>query len=141
MRIHTKILLSLPLVVILSGCAAFSAIGGFVSSLGTTNNSGSQKTLKVDADLSNQQGDNEYSGSKSSVETKNITGKNNVSGESQQNYEASEITINQSSLLEIVLISFLVAMGMCLVFWWLPRPKHAQKIIDSIKSAKNKTKG
>lgn len=127
----SKILIITPLVISLSSCAWLGAVGGWVSSLGTTNNSGSQKSLSIDTELSNQQGDNNYTGQGGKVKTDKIQ-QSKVAGNNQNNYQASSLTVNQDSFWKTLwafIIGFvLCAIAMFLFGLYLPQPKHVQKI-------------
>lgn len=130
-NILSKISITLLLTASLSSCAWLSAVGGWVSSLGTTNNSGSQKSLSIDTELSNQQGDNNYTGQGGKVNTKQIQ-QSKVAGNNQNNYQASSLTVNQDSFWK-TLWAFVVGFSLCgvaifLFGLYLPQPKHVQKI-------------
>lgn len=126
-----RILTLIPLVVSLSSCAWLGAVGGWVSGLGTSNNSGSQKSLSIDTDLSNQQGDNNYTGQGGKVQTDKIQ-QSKVAGNNQNNYQASSLTVNQDSFWKTLwafIIGFvLCAAAMFLFGLYLPQPKHVQKV-------------
>lgn len=130
-NIFNRILILTPLILSLSSCAWLGAVSGLVSGLGATNNSGSQESLSLDTELSNQQGDNNYTGQGGKVKTDKIQ-QSKVAGNNQNNYSASSLTVNHDSFWKTLwafIIGFILcAVAMFLFGLYLPQPKHTQKL-------------
>lgn len=95
MNTKLKISLITAMILFISGCSFLGSALDLISSMGSSsNNSGSQKTLTVDTDLNNQQGDNNYTGQGGKVTTKKIQ-RSKVAGNDQNNFQANTITIKK----------------------------------------------
>jgi hypothetical protein len=99
--------------------------------------SGDDKSINVDTDL--QAGDRDYKGIGGTSKVDKNSG--NVAGNNQNNYKASKLTVNESDFWS-TLLSFIVGFLLCglatfFAGWYLPQPKHLQKLKKIIKKPKS----
>lgn len=95
------------LIMNLSGCAYLADMASLFSS-------GSGTSISTSLDLQN--GNNAYTGV-STIEK----------------YNAESITINSTSLCEIIIVLIVGFILSSIIFWWIPQPNHAKNIGGKIK--------